>query len=49
MKGIYIKLMFIENNKSEVKTMDRKQLDMGSFFDYFMVIYDPIQEGKVQH
>lgn len=29
--------------------MDRKGLYMGSFFDYFSVIYDLRQEGKVQH
>ncbi|MCC5909340.1 MAG: ISAs1 family transposase [Clostridiaceae bacterium] len=29
--------------------MSRKGLYMGSFFDYFSVIYDPRQEGKIQH
>lgn len=29
--------------------MDRKRLYMGSFFNYFMVIYDSRQQGKVKH
>lgn len=29
--------------------MGRKRLYMGSFFDHFMVIFDPRQEGKVRH
>ena len=29
--------------------MGRKRLYMGSFFDYFMVIYDSRQQGKVRH
>lgn len=29
--------------------MGRKRLYMGSFFDYFSVIFDPRQEGKIQH
>lgn len=49
MKGIYIKLLPIENTKSEVKTMGEKRLYMGSFFDYFTIIFDPRQEGKVRH
>lgn len=49
MKGIYIKLLPIENTKSEVKTMGERRLYMGSFFDYFTIIFDPRQEGKVRH
>ena len=41
--------MSIENNKYEVKTMGRKRLNMGSFFDYFTIIFDPREEGKVRH
>lgn len=49
MKGIYIKLLPIENTKSEVKTMGERRLYMGSFFDYFTIIFDSRQEGKVRH